>query len=57
MRGLMIVFKILIFCLRLASEGVSNLFCCLVFWSVLSFCRFHLSDGIRCMPRYVYGSF
>ena len=53
----MIVFGILIFCLRLAGENVSNLHCCLVLWSVISFCRFHLSDGIRWMPRYVYSSF
>ena len=45
--------KILIFCLRLARERVNSLLCCLVFWSVISFCRFHLSDGIRCMPRYM----
>ena len=24
---------------------------------MISFCNFHLSDGIRCMPMYVYGSF
>ena len=48
----MTVFKILIFCLRLAGERVSNLHCCLAFWSVISFCRFQLSDGIRRMPRY-----
>ena len=43
--------RIFIFCLRLAGERVSNLHCNLVFWSAISFCRFHLSDGIRWIPR------
>ena len=51
------MFKILIFCLRLAGDRVSSLLCCLAFWRVISFCRFHLSDGVSWMPRYVYGLF
>ena len=56
MRDIMIVFRILIVCLRLVGEKVSTLLCSLVFWIVIVFCRFHLRDGIKCMPRYVYGS-
>ena len=33
----MILFSILIFYLRLVGERVSNLHCCLVFWSVILF--------------------
>ena len=43
----MTVFRILIFCLRLAGERVSSLHCCLAFWSVISFYRFHFSDNNR----------
>ena len=46
----MTVLRMLIFCLRLAGERVSSLHCSLDFWSVISFCRFHLSDGIMWMP-------
>ena len=53
----MTVFRILIFCLRLAGDRVSSLLCCLVFWRVISLCMFHLREGISWMPRYVYGSF
>lgn len=56
MRDVMIVFRILIVCLRLAGEKVSALLCFLVFWIVIVYCRFHLRDDIKCMPRYVYGS-
>lgn len=51
------MFSILIFCLRLAGDRNSNLFCCLAFWRVTSLCRFHLRDGMSWMPRYVYDSF
>lgn len=57
MRGLMIVFRILIFCLRLVGEMVSGLLCYLAFWIVPSFCRFYLSDGISWISRFVYDSF
>ena len=53
----MIVLRILIFCLRLAGNKVSILLCYLAFWSAVSLCRFHLRDGISCMPRYIYGLF
>ena len=56
-QSLITMFKILIFCVRLAGELVSNWLCCLTFLSVVSFCRFHLSDGARCISRYMYGSF
>ena len=51
------MFRMLIFCLRLAGERVSSVHCCLAFWSVISFWRFHLRDGISWMPRYAYDSF
>lgn len=57
MQGLMTIFRILNFCLRLAGEMFSNLLCCLAFWNVVYFCKFDLSDGIRWMPKYVYASF
>ena len=44
---------ILIFCFRLAGELAKSFPCFLVFFSVISFCRLHLSDGVICMPRYV----
>ena len=53
----MTVLRMLIFCLRLAGERLSSFLCYLAFWSVISFYRFHLRDGISWMPRYVYGSF
>ena len=53
----MTVLRMLIFCLRLAGERVSNLHYCLVFCSVVSFCLVHLRDGINWMLRYAYGSF
>ena len=43
--------------MRLAGELVSSWLCCLIFLSVISFCRFHLNDGVRFIPRYIYGSF
>ena len=42
----MTVLWMLIFCLRLVEERVSNLYYCLVFYSVIYFCIFHLRDGI-----------
>ena len=53
----MTVLRMLIFCLRLAGEKVSNLHCCLAFCSVVSFYIFYLRDEISWMPRYAYGSF
>ena len=53
----MTVLRILIFCMRLAGELIRSWLCYLSFLSVISFCRFHLKDGVRCMPRSVYGSF
>lgn len=49
--------RILIICVRLASELIRSWFCCLILLNVISFCRFQLNDGVRCIPRYVYGSF
>ena len=52
----MIVFNILIFCFRLAGELASSFPYCLVFFSVISFRKLHMSDGVIWMPRYVYTS-
>ena len=41
------VFKILIFGFRLAREMANNWSYCLAFFSVISFCKFHLSEGIN----------
>ena len=49
--------RILIFCFRLAGELASSRPCCLAFFSVIFFCKFHLSEGTSWMPRYVYDSF
>ena len=49
--------RILIFCVRLARELIMSWLCCLTLLSVMSLCRFHLSDEVRCIPKYVYGSF
>ena len=46
------MFRILIFCVRLAGELVNSWLCCLTF-IIISFCKFHLSDGVRCIPWYV----
>lgn len=43
--------------MRLAGELINSWLCCLIFFIVIYFCRFHLSNGVRCIPRYVYGSF
>ena len=53
----MTVFRILIFCFKLAGEAANSLPCCLVLFRVISFWRFHFRDGISWMPRHVYGSF
>ena len=53
----MTVLSILIFCFRLAGELARSSLCCLAFFSVISFCRFHLSEGTSWMPMYVYDSF
>ena len=53
----MTVFRILIFCVRLAGELASSWLCCLIFLIVISFCKFHLRDGVRFIPKYVYGLF
>ena len=49
----MMVLRILIFCVRLAGELVSDWLCCFTLLSVVSFLRFHLRDGVRCIPKYV----
>jgi len=51
MPGFMTVFRIWIFCFRDAGEVISSLHCFLALFMVVSFCIFHFSDGIRCMPR------
>ena len=51
------MFRILIFCVRFAGELVSSWLCCLTFLIVISFCKFHLSDSIKFIPKFVYGSF
>ena len=43
----MTVFRILIFCFKLAGEAASSLPCCLVLVKVISFWRFHFRDGTR----------
>ena len=53
----MTVFRIFIFCFRLAGEAASSLPCCLALFKVISFCRFHLREGINWIPKYVYDSF
>ena len=52
--GFITIFRILTFCLRLASELERSL---LWFFGFVSKLIFHLSDGTKCMPRYMYGSF
>ena len=56
-RGSINEFWIFIFCVRLAGELVNSWLCCLIFLSVISFCRLHFSNGVRCMPKYIYDSF
>ena len=51
------MFKIFIFCVRLAGELVSSWLCCLTFFIVIYFYKFHLSGGIRFIPKYIYGLF
>ena len=53
----MTVFRILIFCVRLAGDLARSWLCCLTFLIVISFWSFHLRDGVRLTPRYVYDSF
>lgn len=48
MVGLINVFKILILCLRLVGEVDRNLLCRLALLVVISFCSFHLGDGVSC---------
>ena len=52
----MTVSAILIFCFIVAGH-VTRAWHCLITLAVVVFiCVFHLSDGARFIPRYVYGS-
>jgi hypothetical protein len=55
MRRLMMVLRMWIFCLMLVGDVISCLLCifCLLFFIFMSLCIFHLSEWMRCMPRYV----
>ena len=49
----MTVLRIFIFCFKLAGEFASSWPCCLAFFSVISFYKFHLNEGTNWMPKYV----
>ena len=57
MPGFMTVLRMWIFCLMEAGDVISCLLCFFVFSIVMSLCVFHLSEGTRCIPKYVYDSF
>ena len=50
----MTVFTILIFCLIVAGQFVSNLHWFIILAVVMCVWIFHFNDGTSCMPKYTY---